>query len=112
MKYINSFKQLAMLAAIMAVIGLSIGRASARVDHHVQVRNNSNKKIIKILASTDGENYAGFNIENGIKPGQMVEISWNKSNGQCEWYLKAVYADNSKSAPAHFDLCQNDAILD
>src|SRR5438874_13705965 len=82
MRYINSFKRLAMLAAIMAMIGLSIGQASARVDHHVQVRNNSNKKIIKILASTDGENYAGFNIENGLKPGQMVEISWNKSNGQ------------------------------
>ena len=113
MRYTNSFKRLAMLAAMVAMIGLSVGHASGWFDRHVQVRNNSNKKIVKVLASADGEKYTVFHTGNGIKPGQTVDLAWDKSNGHdCQWYLKAIFADTSESAPAQFDFCTKDVLYD
>lgn len=113
MKYTNSFKQLVTFVAIIAMLSLSNIRGSVVFDHRVEVRNSSNRKITKILASADGEKYVGINVGSGLKPEQTMEVDWDRSQGhECVWYLKAVYADTSESAPAQFDLCEKDVMVE
>lgn len=102
-----------LLSTIIAISTLTISGVvhSAPVDHKIAVINNSGKKIVKVLASLDGESFVTFNIGKGIKPGQAMEFA-PKVNQNCDWYLKAVYADRSESALAHFDLCEKDATVE
>ena len=43
-----------------------------------------------------------------------MELIWDKStdNGNCEWHLKAVFADGSESDPAKFDFCEKDLVVE
>ena len=43
-----------------------------------------------------------------------MTLNWNKStnNSNCEWFIKAVYADDTLSEPAEVDFCQEDLVID
>lgn len=109
----NLFRHIFALIVFVAITSFALPQNAGTADRRVQVHNASEKKINKILASTDGEAYAEFDIPRGIKPGQTVDVNWNRGQGrQCEWYLKVQYADRSESAPTHVDVCERDITLE
>ena len=93
-------------------------------------RNGSEKKIAKVLVSSDGETFVSAGLPpGGIKPGHTKRVDWGGSSGedagggagssspqqpqQCEWHVKAQYADRSESAPARVNVCTtNDATVE
>ncbi|MCB1147988.1 MAG: hypothetical protein KDK38_14405 [Leptospiraceae bacterium] len=77
------------------------------------VTNNSDSKIVKLLAKEAGKSQWGsFNIGGGIAPGKSIKIEWSESTDgtDCEWSLIAHFADGSKSDAASFDFCENPEI--
>lgn len=102
------------LGAIFFAFSLSFVRASSSMDYRFKVHNKSGSKIVKLLASPDGKKYRNFDIGAGIKAGSTMELVWDEStdNGNCEWYLKAVFADGSDSDPASFDFCEEDLVVE
>src|SRR6266404_4571278 len=109
-------KQLSRIALGVAAVALSVSflYANSSVDYRFKVHNKSNSKIVKLLASPDGKKYGVFDIGAGIKAGGTMELIWDKStdNGNCEWHLKAVFADGSESDPAKFDFCEKDLVVE
>jgi hypothetical protein len=106
-------RQLLAVTVFTIITSFALGQNTGNADRRIEVHNTSEKKINKILASTDGETYTEFEIPRGIKPGQTVDVNWNRGQGrQCEWYLKVQYADRSESAPTHVDVCERDITLE
>lgn len=87
---------------------------ASKFDYRFKVHNKSTSKIVKLLASPDGKKYGNFDIGPGIKAGETMELIWDKStdNGNCEWHLKAVFADGDESDPAKFDFCEKDLVVE
>ncbi len=102
------------LGIITVALTVSILHATTKFDYRFKVHNKSNSKITKLLASPDGKKYAFFDIGKGIAAGATMELIWDKStdNGNCEWHLKAVFADGSESDPAKFDFCEKDLVVE
>jgi len=96
------------LGAVALAISVSFIYASSVVEYRFKVRNKSTSKLVKLLASPDGKKFGTFDIGAGIKAGGTMELVWDKStdNGNCEWTLKAVFADGSESEPADFDFAK------
>ena len=88
--------------------------AFAAEEYKFQVTNSTKSVIKKILVSEDGKKYGYFDIGKGIKPGETVDLVWDKStnNEACKQLVKAVYADGSESEPADFDFCESEVALE
>lgn len=114
MSALINFKRVVLLAIVIGMAGLTVTNASSGFDYRFKVHNKASSRITKILASEDGKKYGVFDVGAGIKPGATMELVWDKStdNGQCEWYLKAVFADGSESEPATFDFCEKDLVVE
>ena len=100
MKLQNRLKK----AAVLASAFLAIAFFSPVVqggEYSFKVTNKTKQTITKLLASEDGEKYGFFDIGKGIKPGETMTLVWDKSTdgGKCKQYFKAVYDDDSESAP-------------
>lgn len=73
------------LGMLIAMSSISGATKLPTIDHRLSVQNNSGVKITDILASTDGDQFVKFTVPNGIKPGQTVEVNWNRGQGhQCD----------------------------
>ncbi len=102
------------LGIVTVALSVSFLYATSKFDYRFRVHNKSTSKIVKLLASPDGKKYANFDIGAGIKAGETTELIWDKStdSGNCEWHLKAVFADGSESDPAEFDFCEKDLVVE
>jgi hypothetical protein len=111
---LSNFKRILMLAIVVGMAGLTVTNANSAVDYTFKVHNKSSSKIVRILASEDGKKYGNFDVGAGIKAGATMELVWDKStdSGNCEWHLKAVFADGSESEPAVFDFCEKDLVVE
>lgn len=67
-----------------------------------------------MLASEDGKKFSNFDIGAGVKVGETVTLNWDKSTNKsdCNWYLKAVYADKSVGEAVKFNFCEDDVAID
>jgi hypothetical protein len=112
MKSLQNLKRLSVVILIVSVVGISAVLAYA--DYRFKVKNSTDSKIVKLLASPDGKKYGQFDIGSGIKPGGVMELVWDKStdNSNCEWYFKAKFADGSESEPVEFDFCEKGLVLE
>jgi hypothetical protein len=83
-------------------------------EYSFKVHNTTKDRIKKILVSEDGEKYGLFDIGKGIPAGETVTLKWDKSTNKsdCEWLIKAVFADGSETPPKKFDFCEEDLELD
>ena len=112
----NLLKTTAVLACVLVLVTIPTRLARAEDDdqYTFEVHNVNKEKIVRLLASEDGKEYAKFDIGKGIEPGETVTLNWNKStnNSNCEWFIKAVYADDTMSEPAEVDFCQEDLVID
>ncbi|MGE5215050.1 MAG: hypothetical protein ACM3NN_15325 [Nitrospirota bacterium] len=108
------------IAAIVAVVLTSFAMLAPQVgaadddQYSFTVRNHNVQKITELLASEDGKNWGHFDIGKGIPVGKTVKVEWDKStnNAGCNWYIKAVYADQSVGAPVRFNFCEEDLVID
>lgn len=103
---------LGLAVAIMAIAVASLHAADG--NYSFKVRNTTEDKITKLLASTDGESYGNFDIGRGINPGETVTLVWDKSTDKsdCEWFFKAVFEDGEESEEEPFDFCEDDLELE
>lgn len=91
------------------VIGLMLA-LTAVLANTFTVTNNSDQAIKRLLAREKGKKSWGeFNIGRGIAPGKSMTIEWGDSTEgtDCNWTLKAVFADGSESGEAQFDFCED-----
>ena len=112
----NLLKTAALLALALALVPMParLARAEADDQYTFEVHNAYKEKIVRLMASEDGKEYAKFDIGKGIEPGETVTLNWNKStnNSNCDWFIKAVYADDTMSEPAEVDFCEEDLVID
>ena len=73
------------------------------------VQNDTGSKIIKLEAKEKNGSWASFRLSGGISPGERAKIVWAEStnNQGCDQYLRATYADGSKSPSTIFDFCKD-----
>lgn len=79
-----------------------------------KVHNNTENAIIELLVSEDGKKYGYFDIGDGIAPGVIATLVWDKSayDRNCVQYFKAVFDDDSESKPVPFDFCEDELVLE
>jgi hypothetical protein len=108
------------IAALIALVLISFTMPAQHVNaadddqYSFKVHNAYKERITKLLASEDGKDYVKFDIGKGIGSGETVTLNWDKSTNKshCNWYIKAVYADDTKSEAVTFDFCEDDLVLD
>lgn len=112
-KLLKTFSLIATVLTLSIMPSLNVMAASDD-QYSFKVTNITDAKIVKLLASEDGESYLNFDIGKGIKPGETVTLNWDKKTNDagCKWYLKAVFADGSKSKAKRFDFCEEDLELE
>ena len=99
------------LFVAMALLLLS---GSAFAEYSFTVNNNTDTKIVSLLVSEDGNNWGKFDIGSGIDAGKSAQLVWaaHTDNSNCEWQIRAVYADGSETNPVPFDFCEENLSLD
>ena len=105
----------AILALVITVQMLLAVRAGAAEDRYTfTIENTTDEKIVQLLVSEDGKEWAAFDIGKGVKPKQTVTLEWNEESNEqsCEQKVKAVYEDGSESEEAEFDFCEEDLELE
>ena len=113
MKFQNLFKKVIVLSFAFVLMSFNASFAASSNDYSFKVTNKTDVTIKKLLASEDGEKYGFFDIGNGIGSGKSANLVWDKSTDEsgCEWYFKAVFADDSESEAVPFDFCEDDLEL-
>lgn len=105
-------KILILTTHLLLSLALNSSILATSLDRRVQVRNGSEKKITKVLVSSDGETFAPAELpSSGIKPGQTKQVGWERDPSVCQWHVKAQYADRSESAAVRVDACSNDTTV-
>ncbi len=107
------FLPLALLAFVLSIAPLHFAKADD--DYSFKVTNTTKDKISKLLASEDGKDYGSFDVgRSGIAPGETITLKWDKSTNKsnCEWYIKAVFADGSETEAKQFDFCEDNLELE
>jgi hypothetical protein len=103
------------LAICLAFVASALAPATPKAAYTFKVHNGTKETIKGLLASPDGKKYGPFDIgKAGLAPGKTITLEWSESteNGNCEWMIKAVYADGSESEAAEFDFCEKDLVLE
>jgi len=114
----NRFKRGTALVLALVMVGIAFNYAQANGasvrEYTYKVRNKSGSTIKALMASEDGKSYGEFDIGKGIPAGQTVTLVWDKSTdeGNCEWWIKAKFADGGVSPAAKFDFCEEDLVLE
>lgn len=113
MKFQKYVRKAIVLSFAFILMSFTASYALSSRDYSFKVTNKTNSAIKKILVSEDGKKYSYFDIGKGIGVGKTVTLVWDKSTDEsdCEWYFKAVFADNSESEPVTFDFCEDDLEL-
>src|SRR6476620_9664231 len=78
------------------------------------VRNKSQMVILALLTSEDGKRWGKFDIGEGLESTKSVKLEWDEStdNSFCDWWIKAVYDNGNLSAPAKFDFCKANLVIE
>lgn len=108
------FLPLTLLALALSIAPLRLATA-ADDEYSFKVHNTTKDKITKLLASEDGKEYGSFDVGRaGIAPDETITLKWNKSTNKsnCEWYIKAVFADGSETEAKQFDFCEENLDLE
>ena len=107
---------LACTALVFMSLTLSSGYAhkASTTGYQFTVRNKSEMVILALLTSEKGKVWGKFDIGDGLEPTKSVKLEWDEStdNSGCEWWIKAVYDNGNLSAPAKFDFCKENLILE
>ena len=113
MKFQNYLKKAIVLSFVFVLMSFNAGYAAKPNEYSFKVTNKTRVAIKKLLASEDGEKYGFFDIGSGIGAGKSAMMVWDKStdDGNCEWYFKAVFADDAESEAVTFDFCEEDLEL-
>jgi hypothetical protein len=77
------------------------------------VTNNTEQVITELWVSPDDDEWASFELgEEGILSGETATIAWAEytNDSPCEWYISAVFEDESESEPALFNFCEELAL--
>lgn len=92
-----------------SIIGLVATSRAEAEQWFFFVQNDTSSKIIKLEVKESGGSWSGFRLSGGIRSGERVKIVWAESTNDqgCEQYLRATFADGSKSAPKVFDFCKD-----
>ena len=108
----NNLKKICLLVCILTLVGFTLVQVKA--SYSFKVQNNTEKKIVKLLASPDGDTYGEFEIGEGIDAGEIATLEWDKStdDGNCEWYFKAILDDGEETTAVEFDFCEKDLVLE
>jgi hypothetical protein len=119
MRLKDKFKKIGVFAFALILVGSTLvyargGSESTAFEYKYKVHNKSKNTITKLLASEDGKEYGEFDIGDGIKPGKIVTLVWDKSTdeGNCEQWIKAVFDDGESSPAQKFDFCEEDLVLE
>ena len=101
------------LAFGVAANGFLVSGAHAE-EYSFTATNTTNPAITELLVSDNKSDWVYFDIGNGIKPGETVNLVWSQSTNDeaCEQWVKATFADGSESEPAKFDFCEDGLELD
>ncbi len=82
------------------------------------VTNNTELAIVELWASpdvdADQELWSQFDLgEEGIPSGETITIAWAEytNDSPCEWYISAVFEDESESESEVFNFCEEDLEL-
>ncbi|MDZ8187767.1 MAG: hypothetical protein RMX96_23320 [Nostoc sp. ChiSLP02] len=73
------------------------------------VTNNTDLAITELWASPDDDQWSQFTLsDEGIPIGEAVTIAWAEytNDSPCEWYISAVFEDDSESESALFNFCE------
>src|SRR5690242_9363406 len=83
-------------------------------EYKFNVHNNTKQHIKQLQVSEDGQKWGYFDIADGIKAGDTVELVWDKStdNEGCEQYFKVQFAHDDWSQPVKFDFCEKGLVLE
>jgi hypothetical protein len=104
-----------MFSVVVALTAMAVASLNAADGgYSFKVKNTTDTKITKLLASTDEKDYGNFDIGKGIKPGETITLVWDKKtdNSDCEWFFKAVFEDGEESEAESFDFCEKDLELE
>jgi hypothetical protein len=109
----KNLRRIGLAAVIIASISATMAIANV-IDYKFKVKNSTDSKIVKLLASPDGKKWGVFDIGAGVKAGGTMELVWDKAtdNSNCEWFFKATFADGSESEVEEFDFCEKDLVLE
>jgi hypothetical protein len=107
MKNLSFAKAVLLSCALAAALSLPRLVVAEDNEYSFKVHNTTEQKITELMCSEDGEKYGKFDIGEGIKPGESMKLTWDKStNSQsCHQYFKAEFEDGSESKPVKFDFC-------
>jgi hypothetical protein len=113
-----NYRKISLLACALVLASFAVNTAHAyksnTVDYRYKVHNISKNTILALMVSEDGKTYGKFDIGDGIAPGETATLVWDKStdNGNCEWWIKAVFDDGEQSPAKKFDFCEKDLELE
>jgi hypothetical protein len=77
------------------------------------VTNQSELSITELWVSVDDEEWLPFTLnESGIPSGETETITWAEytNDSPCEWYISAVFEDESETESALFNFCEEPAL--
>lgn len=79
-----------------------------------QIANNSSSKLTKLEVSEDGKEWSYFDIGSGVPANSTADATWDSStdDSNCEWQVRASFADGTSSAPTTFDFCEEDLVVE
>jgi hypothetical protein len=108
----TNLNKIALLFCALALVSFTVIRVHA--GYTFKVHNKTENKIVKLMASEDGETYGNFDIGDGIDSGETSTLEWDKStdDGNCEWYFKARLDDGEETEPVEFDFCEKNLVLE
>lgn len=118
MRFRNKFKTVPLLVSALVLVSVAFTSAYAyktsTFEYSYKVHNKTKSTITALLASEDGKEYGEFDIGDGIRPGKIVTLVWDKStdDGNCEQWIKAKFADGDVSPAAKHDFCEKDLVLE
>ena len=100
------------LAFTALALGLFALPALAQ-DYSFVVANNANQDIVTIEVSEDGENWAPFNIGDGIPSGESAKLVWGEStkDSNCEWQFRATFTGGDTVNSDYVDFCQENVVI-
>ncbi|OCQ90152.1 hypothetical protein BCD64_19730 [Nostoc sp. MBR 210] len=73
------------------------------------VTNQTDLAITELWVSVDEDEWLPFTLsDDGIPSGETTTIVWAEytNDSPCEWYISAVFEDESESESALFNFCE------
>jgi hypothetical protein len=109
MKSVLRFAAVVVFLFTLGSIPLRNARGDEEPGYHFKVSNTTKETITKLLVSENGKKYIPFDVgRKGIPPDKNMELVWDEKTetSACDWFIKAVFADDSETPAKKFDFCQ------